>query len=479
MSLGRWIQPLWICAIFWLAPVTGLADSPRQEKLNVLLIASDDLNNSLGCYGDPTVKTPNIDRLAARGVLFERAYCQFPLCNPSRASFLTGRRPDHTKVLENTTHFRKVDPSIVTLPQLFRNNGYFVARVGKLYHYGVPLGIGTSGLDDPPSWEKFINPIGKDRTELDKVFTLVKGQYGATLSWLASEAKDDELTDGIAAAEASKLIEEHKNQPFFLAVGFYRPHTPYVAPDSYFPAYPADSIPIDRPGPEVNAKVPPVALLQHPGEADLSEEHHRKAVQAYYASITFMDTQVGKLLDAIDKAGVADRTIVIFLSDHGYHLGDHQMWQKMSLFERSARVPFIISAPNIPSHGVKTNAIAELVDLYPTLADLCELKLPEGTDGESLKPILEKPSTPGKGFALTQVTRFRGKEGQRMGYSLRTDRWRYTEWDGGKLGIQLYDHKNDPRELNNLAEDPAHSQTIKELQSELQRRKVIKNSSSE
>ncbi|MBX9656002.1 sulfatase-like hydrolase/transferase, partial [bacterium] len=287
MSHGGWVHTILGCALFGLVPVMGWGDTPKPEKLNVLLIASDDLNNSLGCYGDPTVKTPNIDRLAARGVLFERAYCQFPLCNPSRASFLTGRRPDHTKVLENTTHFRKVDPSIVTLPQFFRNNGYFVARVGKLYHYGVPLGIGTSGLDDPPSWEKFINPIGKDRTELEKVFTLVKGQYGATLSWLASEAKDHELTDGIAAAEASKLIEEHKNDPFFLAVGFYRPHTPYIAPDSYFPAYPAESIPIDRPEPEVNAKVPPVALLQHPGEADLSEENHRKAVQAYYASITF------------------------------------------------------------------------------------------------------------------------------------------------------------------------------------------------
>ncbi|MBX9655434.1 sulfatase-like hydrolase/transferase, partial [bacterium] len=194
---------------------------------------------------------------------------------------------------------------------------------------------------------------------------------------------------------------------------------------------------------------------------------------------TFMDAQVGKLLDAIDKAGVADRTIIVFLSDHGYHLGDHRMWQKMSLFERSARVPFIVSAPNAPSHGVKTKAIAELVDLYPTLVDLCGLTRPEGIDGESLKPVLEKPTDRGKGFALTQVTRFRGKQGQRMGYSLRTDRWRYTEWDGGELGIELYDHENDPKELNNLAEDPAYSQTVKELQSELHRRKVIKNSTSQ
>ena len=478
MSLGPCYRLVVACALLWLAPITGHAEEPKNQKLNVLFIASDDLNCSLGCYDDPVVKTPNLDRLAARGVLFERAYCQFPLCNPSRSSFLTGRRPDHTKVLENTTHFRKVDPAVVTLPQLFRQNGYYVARVGKLYHYGVPLGIGTSGLDDPPSWEHFVNPKGVDRTELDKVFTLVPGQYGATLSWLASEGSDEAQTDGISADEAIKLIDQHHDQPFFLAVGFYRPHTPYVAPKSYFSMYPPESLPIDRPKPEANDNVPPVALLQHPGEKDLSEDLHRQAVQAYYASISFMDAQVGRLLDALDKSGIANRTIVIFVSDHGYHLGDHGMWQKMSLFERSAHVPLIIAAPNTKAHGAKTAALAELVDIYPTLANLCGLKEPTGIDGESLKPILDDPALSGKGFALTQVTRFRGKKGQVPGYSLRTDRWRYTEWDDGKLGAELYDHANDPKELTNLAKDPAHHQTLEELQSELHRRKVANSPTS-
>lgn len=440
----------------------------NKQKLNVLLIVSDDLNNTLGCYGDPMVKSPNVDRLAARGVRFDHAYCQFPLCNPSRASFLTGRRPDHTRVYENATHFREVDSAIVTLPQHFRNHGYFVARVGKLYHYGVPKQIGTDGLDDPPSWQQVINPRGRDRDDEDKIFSLVPGQFGGTLSWLSADGTDEEQTDAIGAAAAVKLLEEHQDEPFFLAVGFYRPHTPYVAPHRYFDMYPTAKIDLPVNTDEDRADVPPVALTIKPEQAAMSDQQRREAIQAYHAATTFMDAQVGKVLDAVDRLGLADNTVIVFMADHGYLLGEHGMWQKMSLFEQSARVPLVIAAPGAKARGASSTALAELVDLYPTLADLCGLPAPQKVDGRSLRAQLDDPQVPARKAALTQVTRGRPRKARReqepiMGYSIRTNRHRYTEWDDGHAGIELYDHETDAAEDTNLANDPQHATTVAEL----------------
>ena len=460
-----------IACISMLAAVAGLsADAQPQPgaRLNVLFLIADDLNNDLGTYGAP-VRSPNIDRLAARGVRFERAYSQYPLCSPSRSSLLTGRRPNATGVVANpgknpmSPHFREKLPDAVTMPQLFRNNGWLAARVGKLYHYGVPLQIGTAGLDDYLSWDLTINPRGRDREIHDRIFSLRPGQFGATLSWLAAEGEDAEHTDGIAAVEAVRLLERFKrnSEAFFLAVGFYRPHTPYVAPKRYFDMYPRDRIALPVLSDADRSRTPQSAYRMATvfKEQDaMSDEQRQEAIQAYWASTTFMDAQVGVVLDALDRLGLSDNTVVVFTSDHGYHLGDHGLWQKMTLFERSARVPLIIALPRATVRGVGARGPVELVDLYPTLADLAGLQAKATLDGSSLVPMLKDPAATVKDGAFTQL---------QNGVSIRTDRWRYTEWDEGREAAVLFDMQNDPRESTNLAQDPKHAAVVSELKARL------------
>lgn len=442
--------------------------SPQAQNRppNVLLIASDDLNTDLGCYGHPLVRTPNLDRLAARAVRFERAYCQFPLCNPSRASLLTGLRPDTTGVHENSTHFRKNVPEAVTLPQLFARHGYFVARVGKLYHYGVPSEIGTPGLDDPPSWQVALNPRGREKDEEGRCiyYTGKPASMGGSLTWYVSEATDEEQTDGKVASEAIRLMEDHRDRPFFLAVGFYRPHVPCVAPKKWFDLYPPERIALPKEPAGHLDKIPGPALAVKPPNYGLDEEKQRLMIRAYYASVSFMDFQVGRVLDALGKLGLEDRAIVVFASDHGWQLGEHGQWQKMTLFERSARVPLLVAAPGARGSGRASPRTVELVDLYPTLADLAGLPIPPGLEGESLRPLLEDPQAPWSAPAYTQVRR-----GRIMGRSVRTERYRYTEWDGGRAGAELYDHERDPREFENLASDPRHAETVAEMKRLLER----------
>ncbi len=453
------LQALLCCAIALAAPAQ---DTTAVNKYNVLFIAADDLNTCLGCYGHPLVKSPNIDRLAARGVRFDRAYCQYPLCNPSRSSLLSGLRPDTTRIFANATPVRRVFPNIVTLPQLFKNHGYFSARVGKIYHYGVPREIGTSGLDDAPSWNQVVNPRGRDRDdEADVInFTPQKG-LGAALSWMEAKGMDEEQTDGKVAAETIRLLEAHGDKPFFIAAGFYRPHVPDIATKRYFDLYPLEKINLPVEPADHLANVPPIALTCKPLNYGLEAENLRIFKRAYFASTSFMDAQVGKVLNALDRLGLADKTIVVFWGDHGWALGEHGQWQKRLLFEESARVPLIIALPKAKAKGACRRTV-EFVDVYPTLADLCGLPPPANLAGRSLRPLLENPDAKWDKPAITQVLRGEGRE-RSMGYSVRTERWRYTEWTGGQAGVELYDHDNDPHEWRNLAQDEKFTETVAEL----------------
>jgi uncharacterized sulfatase len=447
-------------------PVKGDA-----RKLNVLFIAVDDLNNQLGCYGNRLVQSPNVDRLAKRGVRFARAYCQFPLCSPSRVSLMTGLRPDTTRVFDLQTDFRKSTlPDVVTLPQLFRQNGWFVARVGKIFHYGVPGQIGTSGLDDPLSWDRVVNPRGRDKDEEGKVRNLNPANrgLGAALAWYESPGTDDEFTDAKVAAETIRLLEERKDKPFFIGCGFYRPHVPWIVPKKYFELYPREKISLPKNPFNDREDIPPAALTVKPPNYGRTDEECREAIRAYYASSSYMDAQLGKVLDTLDRLKLWDKTIVILWGDHGWLLGEHGLWQKMSLFEESARVPLIVAAPRQKGNGKASERIVESLDVYPTVAGLCGLIPPKNLAGTSLQPLLNKPKLRWDRPAYTQVQRG-DAAGRFMGRSVRTEHWRYTEWGDGKRGLELYDHEKDPHEFTNLANDPERAGTITELKALLQR----------
>lgn len=437
------------------------------DKPNVLLIISDDLATTLGCYGHPAARTPHLDALARRGVRFDRAYCQFPHCNPSRASMLSGFRPNTTRVTNNEDNLYKNLPGVITLPRHFRDHGYATARCGKIFHLGVPTGL--ESMDDPLAWD-FGTPFRDERPypkARASTVTIPTGKKQG-FSWIEATGTDDDLVDGqFAAAAVEWLARRDRSQPFFLAVGFHRPHLPFVAPSAYFDEYPIDAIHLpDEPADDVADIPEPARNGAVPGYANqATPDQRRAAIRAYLATVSHMDAQAGRVLDALEKHGVEDNTIVIFTGDHGWHLGEHGLWHKRSLFEESARVPFIVFAPGAKGNGQASSQLVELTDVFPTLCDLAKIPAPPGLEGKSLRPLLNDPSFELHDAAFTQARR--GPDAEYWGRSIRTARWRCTEWNEGRNGIELYDHDADPHEYTNVAGNPQHAELLKELRARL------------
>jgi len=455
------INSLFIVLVFILlsscsSPKESSYSDPKlsNKKLNVLFIIADDLNCDIGVYGNKIVKTPNIDRLVENGTLFLNAHCQYPLCGPSRASLMTGMYSNQTKMTKNNILLRNTVPDVITIGQRFRQQGYQSVRIGKIFHYDNPSTIGTSGVDDIYTWDQTINPYGRDKLEEYKINTLSPRRYGGTLSWMASDGEDEEQTDGIGAMEAIKKLENFSNtgENFFLAVGFFRPHTPFVAPKKYFDLYSKDDIVIPESSPDYLKTIPiPAAksVRAKKNQIDLEEDLAKEIKQAYFATISFVDAQVGRIINKLKQTGLDKNTVVVFTSDHGYHMGEHGHWQKQTLFNNATKVPLIINVPGKDYISKISNSPVELIDIFPTLMDLTNIVPPSNVVGESLRPIIENKSTYVRKNALTRW---------RNGYSIGTERFRLTKWNiNGDFQYELYDHKFDAEELNNLALDSSYS----------------------
>lgn len=474
------------------------AAETTAPRYNVLFIAVDDLRPQTGCYGDKLAKTPNIDRLAESGLLFNRAYCQQALCCPTRSSLLTGRRPDSTKVYDLYTHFRKALPNCVTLPEYFKQHGYHTQAHGKIYH---------GGFDDPQSWtvpldydSRTIEPDNAPTTTVDTqakapskatakavakrakattgqkevsvpdeidpetglVLSMTKVKKGPRgPSWEAKDVQDNALPDGQIADRAVATMQEVRNKPFFLAVGFHKPHLPFIAPKKYYDMHSTATTQI-APDPDPPKDVPAVAMTDFgelrlysdiPKTGRVPDEKARELIRAYHAASSYTDAQIGRVLAELDRLGLRDKTIIILWGDHGWQLGEHNLWCKHTNFELAARAPLIISVPGMKNAGKKTEALVEFVDIYPTLLELCgfDSKTESGLEGTSFVPLLENPQQQWKSAAFSQYPR----PGNVMGRSMRTDQYRYTEWANQKtgelVGVELYDHKADPQEDFNIA----------------------------
>ena len=456
---------IFLCAgCFWV--------SAKKAKPNVLFIMSDDLNTALSGFGHPQCKTPQLDKLASRGLRFENMHCQYPVCGASRASLMSGLYPYKNGTLGNSGTLRGNMPDVVTMSQMFRNNGYRVGRVSKIYHMGIPgeILVGTATRDDPHSWDETVN-IKAPEQHAAGVSTHWSPKDKGSQTFEGVEAEGDDLVhaDGMAASHAIDFLKRNKEKPFFLACGFVRPHVPLVAPAKYFDLYDRDVM--EAPVvPEHDLEDVPQIIRNYKRNSTtygVTPELHKGLLEAYYASISYMDAQVGRILDVLGELDLAENTIVVFTSDHGYMLGHHHKFQKQHLFEESTRVPFILSVPWMKKqHGKATNHITELVDLYPTLASLAGLKAPEQLQGKSMVSILKTPASKEweKDMAFT-ISRSGGE-------SIRTHDWRYTHWGYGEKGQELYDLKKDPGEFTNLAADPNYSVSMKKLKKQLLSKRI-------
>jgi uncharacterized sulfatase len=418
-------------------------------KTNVLFIVCDDLCTELGCYGKAVVRTPNIDRLMSKGVRFEHAYAQYPLCNPSRTSFLSGLRPETSGVIGQDMVLRKMKPDVLFLPEHFRHNGYFVAGAGKVFHH-----------NDPQSWEIYDEgrAISEQQLAAEKRRSAERKAGEAGPEWTRLDCTDEDTGDGVVAKQVIGYIEHaaKDNKPFFVAAGFRKPHLPWTAPTKYFEMYPKAAIHLDPDPPMID--VPQLALQTDLFGAPQPKERW-EAVAGYYACISFVDAQVGKLLEEMDQRKLWDNTVVVFLGDNGYHLGDHGgLWAKLTDFERAARIPLGVITPGAPGAGKTSAKLVELLDLYPTLTEACGLPAPKGLEGKSLFPLLNDPSATWGLPAYTTTVH----EGT-IGRSVRTEHYRFTLWGDGSKGMELYDQDTDPEDFNNIAKQPSFAATVSEM----------------
>ncbi|MCH8828800.1 MAG: sulfatase [Planctomycetes bacterium] len=436
----------------------------RKHKFNVLFIISDDLTaTALSCYGNTVCKTPHIDALAARGTRFTRTYCQGTYCGPSRASFLSGYYPHATGVLGYRSP-RKAIGDRATWPQHFKNAGYHTARVSKIFHMGVPGGIekGTNGADDPASWTERFNSKGPEWRAPGVGETLEGNPDGKkpvvggnTFVVVQADGNDLVHSDGRTAAKACRLIEQYKDRAFFLAVGFVRPHVPFVAPKAYYAPFPFARMTLPEKIKGDWDDIPPAGINYKTSKnMKMNVVRQKKAVAGYYASVSYMDAQVGKVLAALKKAGLEQKTIVIFTSDHGYHLGEHDFWAKVSLHEESALVPLIISVPG--KKPAVCHSLTELLDLYPTVSGLCGLKIPSRLQGKDISLMLDDP---------TQTVRETAFCVNGRGFLLRDDKWAYIQYgEKAQRGIELYDMVKDPKQYTNLAGMPRYKLVVDRFQ---------------
>ena len=473
--------PLGHVASFLLLAVAALTAAPARRP-NVLLIMADDLRPELGCYGVAGIKTPHIDALASRSVRFDRAYVQYPLCNPQRTSILTGRYPTQTGVLDNRQWWGREHPDWKTIPRYFRDHGYRTLSVGKIFHIGI---------DDTAAWTEGGSPRRYADDASETIDSAASGKKGAaspsadapqrnqTTKTPNAQSGSDRIVvlegDGSTFQDyqhATRTIEHLRRardeaQPFFLACGFTNPHSPPRAPQRLLDLYDVDKIPLpvdfaDRP--TVPAGFPELSVV--PRNTDLfigrdgTAAQAREMKRAYWAAVSFLDEQVGRVLRALDETGLRDNTIVVFWGDHGYHLGEKGRWSKAySLFEVALRSPLLIAAPGItPANGAVCARPVEALNLYKTLADLCALPAPGFPEGASMVPLLRNPAAPWDRPAFSVVA-YRDV----LGRSVRTDRWRYSQWVEGERGEVLFDEQNDPHELRNLAPDPAHATKLAEM----------------
>lgn len=511
---AKLLNTLFILAILFLNSCQNAGEkkveTQKPNRPNILFIPVDDLRPDLGAYGNTVIKSPNIDKLASNGMVFNRAYCQQAVCTASRTSLLTGLRPDSTQIWDLKTHFRNTLPDIVSLPQFFKNNGYYTVGLGKTFH---------NTLQDSIAWNEYLhvdgfpfdpdavyvnqeNLIIQKKKELDKVksgnykFDKYGFIYTKANSIEMADVSDDDYYDGAQTTIAIKKMRELKktDEPFFLSVGFYKPHLPFTAPKKYWDMYNPEDIPL------ATNQFPPKGSpefavhgdtelrgyterhdLPKPTEGSLSDAEQRELIRAYYACITYIDTQIGRLMDELERSGLAENTIVVLWGDHGWKLGEHNGWAKQTNYEIDTRVPLIISGQGVKGKGKTSQALTEFVDIYPTLCDMTGFEVPTYLQGTSLKPILDNPETTVKDAAYSQflLGRYGPKELrkiERMGYTVRTDRYRYVEWyewnaeqktKGNFIARELFDHETDPQENINIANKAENENLIVQMSKSL------------